>query len=251
MKAVLSQVDVEIVRRSDQAKGFVVLPKRWVVERTLAWLNRCRRLSKDWVTSTARRRRSCSWLPFASWSEGYAGPSNVSGQTLTLVALSSVATRYRALFLEPFAKLHLSKFEAYNGDQYQFYSNLELFVREFLLIEDECHVHRLDDAGYYLDVNPEMDASAIASLFAAWELRNARPSSRWPMQRYRHSGLGAMCMTQCRNGSMNFKRLTETSEPLDEGKNWPWSPKFAPRLSLEEEWAQKRCLSPIAKSRSV
>ena len=48
VKAVLSQVNVEIVKRSDQAKGFVVLPKRWVVERTLAWLNRCRRLGKDW-----------------------------------------------------------------------------------------------------------------------------------------------------------------------------------------------------------
>jgi transposase len=47
VKAVLSQVQVEIVKRSDQAKGFVVLPKRWVVERTLAWLNRCRRLGKD------------------------------------------------------------------------------------------------------------------------------------------------------------------------------------------------------------
>jgi transposase len=44
---VLSQVAVEIVKRSDLAKGFVVLPKRWVVERTLAWLNRCRRLAKD------------------------------------------------------------------------------------------------------------------------------------------------------------------------------------------------------------
>ena len=37
----------EIVRRCDQAKGFVVLPKRWIVERTIAWLNRCRRLAKD------------------------------------------------------------------------------------------------------------------------------------------------------------------------------------------------------------
>jgi transposase len=37
---------LQIVRRSD-AKGFVVLPKRWIVERTFGWLNRCRRLAKD------------------------------------------------------------------------------------------------------------------------------------------------------------------------------------------------------------
>jgi transposase len=41
-------VNVEIVKRLDQAKGFVVLPKRWVVESTFASLGRCRRLAKDW-----------------------------------------------------------------------------------------------------------------------------------------------------------------------------------------------------------
>jgi putative transposase len=45
---VMPQLETEIVKRSDTAKGFAVLPKRWIVERTLAWLNRCRRLAKDW-----------------------------------------------------------------------------------------------------------------------------------------------------------------------------------------------------------
>jgi putative transposase len=39
---------LEIVKRSDDMKGFHVLPRRWVVERTFAWLGRCRRLSKDY-----------------------------------------------------------------------------------------------------------------------------------------------------------------------------------------------------------
>lgn len=48
LKHALARVNVEIVKRSDRAKGFVALPKRWIVERTFAWLGRCRRLAKDW-----------------------------------------------------------------------------------------------------------------------------------------------------------------------------------------------------------
>ena len=39
---------VEIILRSDAATGFQVLPKRWIVERTFAWLLNFRRLSKDY-----------------------------------------------------------------------------------------------------------------------------------------------------------------------------------------------------------
>jgi len=44
---------VEIVKRPDDAKGFIVIARRWVVERTFAWLGRCRSLAKDWETSIA------------------------------------------------------------------------------------------------------------------------------------------------------------------------------------------------------
>jgi len=56
-------LETEIVRRSDQMKGFAVLRKRWIVERTLAWLNRCRRLAKDWENLN---RKGLAFLRLAS-----------------------------------------------------------------------------------------------------------------------------------------------------------------------------------------
>ena len=63
LRAVLSRVNIEIVKRSDQARRFVVLPKRWIVERTFAWLGRCRRLAKDWECFN---RKALAFLKLAS-----------------------------------------------------------------------------------------------------------------------------------------------------------------------------------------
>ncbi len=59
----ISKWTIEIIKRSDTAKGFEVLPRRWVVERTLAWLNRNRRLAKDFEQTIAS---ATAWLFIAS-----------------------------------------------------------------------------------------------------------------------------------------------------------------------------------------
>ena len=53
---------IEVIKRSDTTKGFQVLPRRWVVERTFAWLGRCRRLAKDWDKSIASAE---AWINIA------------------------------------------------------------------------------------------------------------------------------------------------------------------------------------------
>lgn len=58
----IDRLAIEIVKRSD-TRSFVILPRRWVVERTFAWLNRCRRLAKDWEASIPS---SEAWLVIAS-----------------------------------------------------------------------------------------------------------------------------------------------------------------------------------------
>jgi transposase len=60
---VLRRIDVEIVKRSGRARGFEVLPKRWIVERTIGWLSRCRRLAKDWENLN---RKALAFLRLAS-----------------------------------------------------------------------------------------------------------------------------------------------------------------------------------------
>src|SRR6476660_8675311 len=54
---------IEIVKRAADAAGFQLLPRRWVVERTLAWLNRNRRLAKDFEETLASAK---AWVYIAS-----------------------------------------------------------------------------------------------------------------------------------------------------------------------------------------
>jgi transposase len=63
LATLLPHLKTEIVKRSDRIKGFLVLPKRWIVERTIAWLNRCRRLAKDWENLN---RNALAFLKLAS-----------------------------------------------------------------------------------------------------------------------------------------------------------------------------------------
>ena len=62
LKRIRRQINLEIVKRSDIGK-FTVLPKRWIVERTIAWLGRCRRLAKDWE---CLNRSALAFLRWAS-----------------------------------------------------------------------------------------------------------------------------------------------------------------------------------------
>ncbi|MGW3939867.1 IS5 family transposase [Streptomyces phaeochromogenes] len=55
------QLTLDIVRRTDDTTGFVVLPRRWVVERTLSWLMRSRRLVRDYETLPAMHEAMVLW----------------------------------------------------------------------------------------------------------------------------------------------------------------------------------------------
>jgi len=59
----IGQWTIEIIKRCDTAKGFEVLPRRWIVERTFAWLGHCRRLAKDFEATI---ESAVAWITIAS-----------------------------------------------------------------------------------------------------------------------------------------------------------------------------------------
>jgi transposase len=81
---VLPYLKAEIVKRSDQAKGFVVLPKRWIVERTFRLAQSMPQARQGLgETSIEKRWRSCASPQSASCSENFVIPLDVSEQTLS------------------------------------------------------------------------------------------------------------------------------------------------------------------------
>lgn len=55
------RVALTVVKRSDDTSGFTVLPKRWLVERTFAWLMHSRRLARDYETPTDTSEAVIRW----------------------------------------------------------------------------------------------------------------------------------------------------------------------------------------------
>src|SRR5262249_20297700 len=81
---------LEIVKRSDDVKGFVVLPRRWVVERTFSWLGRNRRLAKDFENLADTLATFVPSLPSNSPSGGSPGGRCWQRRTAVIGSLEGV-----------------------------------------------------------------------------------------------------------------------------------------------------------------
>ncbi|SCF67869.1 Transposase [Streptomyces sp. MnatMP-M27] len=64
----------QIVKRSDDTRGFVVLPRRWVAERTFAWLMNSRRLARDYETQPENSEAMIQWSMVTRMSRRLARP---------------------------------------------------------------------------------------------------------------------------------------------------------------------------------
>src|SRR3546814_6631258 len=80
-----SKWTIEIIKRSDTAKVFEVLPRRWVVERTFAWLSRNRRLAKDFAQPIAS---ATAWL-FIAPIQLFTRSAEHTSELLSLMLISS------------------------------------------------------------------------------------------------------------------------------------------------------------------
>ena len=83
---------IEIVKRSD-AKGFVVLPKRWIVERTLAWISRNRRLMRDferYATTVAASTSALNRSRLSPLADSSANRSSISKNPGASLVMSAV-----------------------------------------------------------------------------------------------------------------------------------------------------------------
>lgn len=67
-------IALQIVKRTDDTTGFVVLPRRWVVERTFAWLMNSRRLVRDYETRSANSEVMIQWSMVTRMSRRLARP---------------------------------------------------------------------------------------------------------------------------------------------------------------------------------
>ena len=95
LAGILPHLQTEIVKRSDQIKGFVALPKRWIAERTIAWLNRCRRLAKDFEETIASAE---AWVMLASIRVLSLGPGSLSYRVWTALGYPVRMTKHSRLF---------------------------------------------------------------------------------------------------------------------------------------------------------
>jgi hypothetical protein len=110
---------IEIIKGSEEITGFEVLPRRWVIERTFTWLERCRRLAKDFEatiqsvavcvfvaqirTLTRKTRKGLMSLHSfrVTWVDWGRPPDGCSGQVVrkwsVTAGLRPTATRARAM----------------------------------------------------------------------------------------------------------------------------------------------------------
>src|SRR6476661_8899526 len=101
---------LEIVKRSDDMKGFVVLPRRWVVERTFSWFGRNRRLAKDFENLVETLGPSLLSPPSSLPSGVLPGRRSPTHQTAnlhrTMVKVCNRIVKGPSLVLRPKQRIH-------------------------------------------------------------------------------------------------------------------------------------------------